>query len=213
MRRAQRKYKYVQKLRDEFEKRKNKIRARLAEFAEVSSEEYFYELAYCLLTPQSSAVNAEKAITALKTENYLDTEVDAASILYKKQHYIRFHNTKGKHLRELKTRFDDVRQHLCSGSTGAVLREWLVKNVKGLGWKEASHFLRNIGHRDLAILDRHILKNLKKHNVIRAVPKSLTAKRYFTIERKFMQFAAEVRVSMDELDLLFWSNETGEVLK
>jgi N-glycosylase/DNA lyase len=88
-----------------------------------------------------------------------------------------------------------------------------VKNVKGLGWKEASHFLRNIGHRNLAILDRHILRNLKRHGVIKSLPKTLTPKRYLVIEQKFMEFSSTIGITMDELDLLFWSRETGEILK
>ena len=41
------------------------------------------------------------------------------------------------------------------------IREWLVENVRGMGYKESSHFLRNIGlGENIAILDRHILKNL-----------------------------------------------------
>ena len=95
----------------------------------------------------------------------------------------------------------------------ARLRDWLVLNVKGLGWKEASHFLRNIGCRNLAILDRHILRNLQRHRVIRSLPKTLTKKQYHTIEQKFARFAETVGISMDELDLLFWSRETGEILK
>ena len=90
---------------------------------------------------------------------------------------------------------------------------WLIHNVRGLGWKEASHFLRNIGYRNLAILDRHILKNLKHHNVFRTTPKTLTPKKYRAIEKGFASFANAVGISMDELDLLFWSNETGEILK
>ncbi|HXX65011.1 MAG TPA: DNA lyase, partial [Bacteroidota bacterium] len=89
----------------------------------------------------------------------------------------------------------------------------LVANVDGLGWKEASHFLRNIGHRDLAILDRHILRNLRRYGVIGSLPKSLTAARYLKIERKFLQFARAIGLSIDELDLLFWSRETGAILK
>ena len=93
------------------------------------------------------------------------------------------------------------------------LRNYLVENVKGIGWKEASHFLRNVGHRDLAILDRHILKNLVKLNVVKEVPKSLTPKVYFEIEEKFKKFSNEIKIPIDELDLLFWSMETGEVFK
>jgi N-glycosylase/DNA lyase len=102
---------------------------------------------------------------------------------------------------------------LVNGFTSEELREWLVTNVKGLGWKEASHFLRNIGHRNLAILDRHILRNLEKYSVIRSLPKRLTKKEYLRIEEKFRRFAIAVGLSMDELDLLFWSMETGKVLK
>jgi len=36
-------------------------------------------------------------------------------------------------------------------------REWLVNNAIGIGYKEASHFLRNTGVEKLAILDRHVL--------------------------------------------------------
>jgi N-glycosylase/DNA lyase len=85
--------------------------------------------------------------------------------------------------------------------------------VKGLGWKEASHFLRNIGHLNLAILDRHILRNLKRHDVLRTLPRTLTPKRYLTIEGQFARFADTIGITMDELDLLFWSHETGEILK
>jgi len=109
--------------------------------------------------------------------------------------------------------FPEIAAKLLNGSSGPELREWLVGNVNGLGWKEASHFLRNIGHRDLAILDRHILKNLTKHGVLRALPATLTPKRYLAIEAKFARFASAVGLTMDELDLLFWSRETGEILK
>jgi N-glycosylase/DNA lyase len=93
------------------------------------------------------------------------------------------------------------------------VRAWLVDHVKGLGWKEASHFLRNVGYRGLAILDRHILKNLRHHRVISVLPGALTASRYMAIEEKFRRFAGEIDIPMDELDLLFWSRETGEILK
>jgi N-glycosylase/DNA lyase len=79
--------------------------------------------------------------------------------------------------------------------------------------KEASHFLRNIGVRGLAILDRHIFRHLIRLQVIRAMPKSLTKKRYLSIEKKWHRFADDVGISLDELDLLFWSMETGEIRK
>ena len=206
-------YSLIDELRTQYGERQEAIRKRLQDFSAIKPDDYFYELVYCLLTPQSSAINAGRAVEALKAEDLLGRDVECAQILFRKQHYIRFHNTTAKRLAEVKESYAEIQAHLCNGSTSPDLRAWLVKNVKGLGWKEASHFLRNIGHRDLAILDRHILKNLKKHHVIRVVPKTLTTKRYLVIEKKFLRFAQEIGITMDELDLLFWSSETGEILK
>lgn len=83
-----------------------------------------------------------------------------------------------------------------------------------MGYKEASHFLRNIGLADdLAILDRHILKNLKIFGIIEEIPKSLSKKKYLEIEEKMRNLANEVNIPLSHLDLLFWSKETGEIFK
>jgi N-glycosylase/DNA lyase len=189
------------------------IRTRLEEFAAVRENEYFYELVYCLLTPQSSAANAGQAVERLRMAG---DKVDArvvASILADRRHYIRFHNTKARNICEARAAIDGILQQLRSSADGDAARFWLVRNVRGLGWKEASHFLRNVGRRDLAILDRHILRNLKRHGVIRSIPGSLTPKRYRAIEKQFRKFAAAVKIPMDELDLLFWRRETGRIMK
>jgi N-glycosylase/DNA lyase len=213
MRTKRAEYNGIDLLRARFEERREAIRSRLDEFAAVKPEEYFYELVYCLLTPQSSALNAAKAIEALKKADLFGKNIHVAPLLRDKRFYIRFHNTKARHLNEAKSKFHEITAILSNGSTSTQLREWLVGNVKGLGLKEASHFLRNIGHRDLAILDRHILRNLKKYNVIKTIPTSLTPRRYRAIEAKFAQFAKRIGITVDELDLLFWSEETGEILK
>ena len=169
--------------------RRDEIRARLAEFARVPRSEYFYELAYCLLTPQSSARNAGGAVRDLRRLRFRETGIDPTEILADRNHYIRFHATKAKRLLRLRGTFDGINRHLYNGSAGMQLRQWLVDNVNGLGWKEASHFLRNIGYRDLAILDRHVLKNLKSHGAIREIPAALTQKRYLATELIFHSFA------------------------
>jgi N-glycosylase/DNA lyase len=107
-----------------------------------------------------------------------------------------------------------IKKKLLEKGTPHEMREWLVSNLKGIGYKEASHFLRNIGFgKDIAILDRHILKNLKKHGVIREVPKTLTPKKYKEIENQMRDFSRKVRIPIEDMDLLFWSEETGEVFK
>ena len=107
----------------------------------------------------------------------------------------------------------DIKSKLGKGTVDSK-REWLVKNVKGLGYKEASHFLRNIGLGfELAILDRHIMKNLMKYGVIDEIPECLSKKCYLFFEEKMKEFSEKVNIPMSDLDLLFWSEETGEIFK
>ncbi len=213
MKRAVRSYRNVEELQAEFASRRDAIRERLEDFSAVKPEQYFFELVYCLLTPQSSAVNSGKAVALLQARGICSDCRDLAMLLHQDEFYIRFHNTKARHILAAQENFTEIARRITAERDSARLREWLVLNVKGLGWKEASHFLRNIGRRDLAILDRHILRNLKRHNVIRSLPQTLTRKRYATIEQQFARFAEVIGISMDELDLLFWSRETGEILK
>ena len=189
------------------------IRTRLDEFSDVPPSEYFYELAYCLLTPQSNAVSCDRVVRLLRDCDFYHSDIDPVPLLHQGHIYVRFHKTKAQRLVELKKCFPLVLATLTNGHDSRTLREWLVVNVKGLGYKESTHFLRNIGHRGLAILDRHILRNLKRYGVIRKIPHALSRRRYQQIERKFMRFADTVEIPMDELDLLFWSMETGEVFK
>ncbi len=197
----------------QYRERKERIRIRLEEFSRVSPGEYFYEVVYCLLTPQSSAVNAARAVSALQKLRFHECDADPEPVLRRRDSYIRFHTTKARHLLAMKRNFRAILGRLTSGDPGPVLREWLVVNVRGMGWKEASHLLRNIGHRDLAILDRHVLRNLLRLHAIRRLPKTMTPRRYKLLEGKFHTFARKIGIPMDELDLLFWSMETGEILK
>ena len=196
-----------------YREKKAAIQKRLGEFANVPNEEYFYECVYCVLTPQSSAVNAGRAVEVLRRNDLWGSMIDPEPLLHQAEYYIRFHKTKTKNLLQLKERFAELAELLGSDQPGEELRAWIVKNVRGMGWKEASHFLRNIGYRELAILDRHILKNLVRVGALKALPKTLTPKTYLAIEQQFKDFAREIGIPMDELDLLFWSMETGEILK
>ena len=93
-------------------------------------------------------------------------------------------------------------------------RDWLVSNVDGIGYKEASHFLRNIGFTDeITILDRHILKNLSLYGVIEEVPGSLSKKRYLDIEKSMIRFSEMLNIPVSHLDFILWFKETGDVFK
>lgn len=193
-------------LRQAYQKKKNIIRQRLKEFSE--NNDHFYEACFCLLTPQSNAKKCDQCIRILKEKDFHKKNFEIKEILRTKT---RFYNNKSDYLMLLKQDWKTVKPIINKDPIEA--REYLVNNVKGLGYKEASHFLRNIGKRDLAILDRHILKNLVKYKVIKELPKTLSKKNYLDIEQRFQKFSKDIKIPMDELDLLFWSMENGEVFK
>ncbi|MCX8197774.1 MAG: N-glycosylase/DNA lyase [Candidatus Micrarchaeota archaeon] len=207
-------------LAESYRKRKKQIQARLDLFkraGKMGGKRLFEELAFCLLTPQSKALSCDSALKELKRRGLLygGSAEEIAAALAKK---VRFHNKKAEYLvlarESLGQGFFRKLEEISFLPDSMQAREWLVKNVKGMGWKEASHYLRNIGRGDgIAILDRHILKNLKKHNAIRSMPKTLTAKKYLLIEKKMEEFCRKRRIPMAHLDLLFWSEETGKVFK
>lgn len=201
--------KKILELRGEYRKKRHEILKRLGEFSSIKEEDIFYELCFCLLTPQTSARAAGRCIQELKKLDFLNSEMFNPLKVIK---HVRFNINKSSYLMMAKKDYQKIKNRLKEGDSGE-LRDWLVKHVKGLGLKESAHFLRNIGYRDLVILDRHILKNLVKYGVIDSIPKTLTRKRYLEIEERFRNFSREVGINIDELDLLFWSLETGEIFK
>jgi N-glycosylase/DNA lyase len=124
----------------------------------------------------------------------------------------RFPNIRSKYIFQARDKITDLDAVIKSGNGGNELREWIVKNIKGIGYKEASHFLRNIGFNDYAIIDFHIIDVLVKYNYIEK-PKSLTRAKYLEIEKVLKNFASELNLTLAELDLYLWYLETGKVLK
>lgn len=198
---------------EEYKSKKKDIKRRLKEFSNIDKgqdKEIFPELCFCILTPQSNARHCDKAIQELKKRNLFFTgRVGAIRRILKGRS--RFHNKKAEYIVNARRLFN---KEILGQDDAKDIRDDLVKTIKGIGYKEASHFLRNIGlGKDVAILDRHILKNLKIYGIINEVPSSLTPKMYLDIEGKARRFSKRVRIPLEELDLLFWSKETGEIFK
>ncbi len=197
---------------------KPQIEARLMDFLHIwetaSDEDLFRELVFCLLTPQSKAKTCWKAVQRLDRKCMMAEAMPAQ--ISEELAGVRFNLRKGEYICLARNMFNSrsLRATLAEFAGPTVARVWLVENVKGLGYKEASHFLRNIGlGEDLAILDRHILKNLALLGVIKEVPSSPTKKMYLEIERKMTAFSKESKIPMGHLDLLLWYKEAGEVFK
>jgi N-glycosylase/DNA lyase len=108
-----------------------------------------------------------------------------------------------------------LREQLQSFSDPIERRDWLAreKRIKGLGYKEASHFLRNIGLMGHAILDKHVLRCLADLKVVDSPRPPTTRARYLDVEERLKRLACDVGIDFDEMDLVLWSMKTGEVLK
>jgi len=191
---------------------KQVIDSKIKEFRKIrtDSKQLFKELCFCILTAN---FNAERCIKIQEEidEGFLTlTEEELVEKLRELGH--RYPNVRAKYvvearkyantLKEMINSFDDVRE----------LREWLVKNIKGIGYKEASHFLRNIGYTDVAIIDFHIIDILTEYGLIER-PRTLTKRRYLEIEELLRSIAKSLGLSLAELDLYLWYMKTGKVLK
>lgn len=210
-------YKGVPELMELYAPVKGRIESRLREFRQIwetgSDEDLFRELVFCLLTPQSRAKTCWAAVERLVRKSLID---GCQQEIQEELTGVRFNERKAEYICLANKMFTEqlLRATIRGFSSPFAAREWLVQNVMGLGYKEASHFLRNIGlGEDLAILDRHILKNLKLMEVIDDVPASLSKKTYLDIEKKMIEFSKQVGIPMSHLDLLLWYKEAGDVFK
>lgn len=193
----------------QYAQQKEKLRSRLNDFKSLSPEQQYKELLFCLLTPQSSAQRCWQAVEEISKLKKLEHD-KVLEILSKKT---RFHHTKAKRILQAPQTWRKI-SPLLKNPDKKELRSQIASEVSGFGLKESSHFLRNIGLSDnkIAILDRHILKNLAQLKII-SEPKVKSRKDYFEIEQAFLDFASKVKIPPDELDLLWWSRENGELFK
>jgi N-glycosylase/DNA lyase len=214
-------YRHIEEIRALYQAKSREICLRLEEFKGIwgrgTQEELFAELVYCIITPMArgnmccSAVDAmvRTGVLFTGTRDQIRSMLIGARFIHKKSAYIveareKFLRDSSLPLKSILSTIDDDQK----------AREWLVENVKGIGYKEASHFLRNIGFTsDLAIIDRHIVRSLHSLGVIEEIPETLSRRRYLNIEKAMIEFSKAIQIPMGHLDLLMWCKETGEILK
>lgn len=200
---------------------KDKIENRLGEFEVIwekgDDKRLFEELVFCLLTPQTKALDCARAVNLLKEKNLLF--YGKKEEISKAINFIRFKNHKTDYIVRAREYFfkngkGSLKDFLNSIKDEKELREELVRKVKGLGLKEASHFLRNIGKsRNLVIIDRHILRCALKYKIIRKIPKNLSKKIYLEMEKKILKFSRKYNIPPNHLDFLFWYDSKGYFFK
>lgn len=92
-----------------------------------------------------------------------------------------------------------------NGDAEAV-RGWLVRNVPGLGPKQSSMFLRNVGASyDLAVLDRHVLSYMAAVGIGEGAPKGIgTLRAYQRRETDLRDHARSFGCPVGVVDWAIW---------
>ena len=213
----------IDRLRVTHVARRPEIQTRLREFRKVwregSDARLWEELVYCIFTAGASAKMGLRAVEAVRP--LLTTGRQKAmtrALIAAGAH--RFPNARPGYVVITRAYLQQsfsmrLRDRLLSFSDPFERRDWLAKDprIKGLGYKEASHFLRNVGFKGYSILDKHIVRCLFELGVIDSAKPPLGRSRYLRIEARMREFADDVGIDFDELDLLLWSIKTGEILK
>jgi len=194
---------------------RNKIEQRISEFESLgkkSSHEIFKELCFCLLTAN---FNAERSIRMQKEigNGFLDLPLN---VLCRRLQALghRYPNARASYIVEARAYKDSIKEIIGGFKDEFSARDWVVCNIKGLGYKESSHFLRNIGYKDLAIIDFHIVDLLVRNNLLsQPKTKCLTKEKYLEIEEILGEVGKKSGLNLAELDLYLWYMETDKVLK
>ncbi|MEK6974234.1 MAG: N-glycosylase/DNA lyase [Nanoarchaeota archaeon] len=209
----------IKELHSLYALRKPRIQARLEEFSILINESdlrIFEELCFCILTANSSAKSGIKAIIHIGPLLLNGAKEQISNALIQANY--RFPNKRAEYILDarqfIKTNLNfQIKQKIASFTDKESLRDYFAENIKGLGYKESSHFLRNIGLKGYCILDKHIVNTLLEFNILSNNNAPKNKKQYLEIESKMKDFAHTLNIPIDELDLLLWSRKTGEILK
>ncbi len=211
----------IEKIKAAYLERRSEILERLAEFQDIrengADERLWEEMVFCFFTGGCSARMGLRSVEAVRPLLMAGNHAELAAALVGRHRYPNaragyivasrefLQEHCGLRLREKLESFDDDTER----------RDWLVKEkrIKGLGYKEASHYLRNIGYKGYAILDKHVLRSLAELGIIDDPQPPNTRAKYLAVEAKLKDLAAAAEIDFDELDLVLWSMKTGEILK
>lgn len=201
--------------------RRGEIRRRLKQFEAVgrrgSDLDHWEEMVFCFFTGGCSARMGLNALEAVRPIILTGDQAELAKALTGVHRYpnarARYVVASREFLREHCSL--RLRKKLRSFDCSHARRDWLVseKGIKGLGYKEASHYLRNIGFKGYAILDKHVLNCLAELKIIDDPKPPNTRSKYLTVEEKLKKLTEMTRIDFDELDLVLWSMKTGVILK
>jgi len=229
----------IETLKQEYELKKHKIKERLNEFQKFFNEPYswyytgndmklvavetpddhriFEELCFCIFTANTSAEMGMKAVDNVRNVIINGPPLEMTKRL---EGIYRFNNLRPAYIEHTRNYLKNsinfkLKDKILSIKDKNKLRDFFADNkgIKGIGYKEASHFLRNIGLKGYAILDKHIINSLHEFGVIESAERPKNREEYLEMEKKFKEFSYKAGIDIDDMDLLLWSRKNGRILK
>lgn len=211
----------VEGLKAAYNERREAIKEKLAEFRTVGETgddiKLFEELVFCIFTAGASARMGLKCIERVRSvllsgdENTVYNAIAGAHI---------YARDRAKYIVHTRNFLQDhcglrMREKLDSFQDPLARRDFFAttRDIKGIGFKESSHFLRNIGYCGYAILDKHVLRSMQELGVIEDAKPPNNRTQYLALEGLLKNLATQLEIDFDELDLVLWSSKTGEILK
>ncbi len=221
----------ISKVREAISKVQDHVKGRIEEFKRLGREGkthydfrpyldidftagLFSELCFCLLTANAPASMGIKIQAKIGDEGFMNLPPqDLAKVI--REHGHRFPEQRAERITMVRDKWEEIRGLLDTPSQD--LRTTLADpksphKILGFGYKEASHFLRNIGREDVAIIDRHVYRFLTENGLFPEV-KTLTPKRYLEAEKRLETLCEDLGITQAELDLYIFYIKTKKVLK
>jgi len=122
----------------------------------------------------------------------------------------RYPNRAAKHIAEsicnIEKKHGSLNGMVAAMNTPSDLRRELIYLCPGIGPKQSSHYVKNIGFTDnVAILDRHILNYLKLIDDVDICPKQVSKiEKYEEIERRFIDKVSKFNHAVSVVDQSMW---------
>lgn len=208
--------KYIKELQELYSETKEVIRERTDEFQNTfeqgSDNRFFEELCFCMLSSGTGPATAHSSMSALGKLIFKGSTQRVISSLESVHKY----PGRGSYIVEAREYLEDVCgfkiKELLTGLTDRnERRDYLVSHIKGIGYLQASHFLRNVGFRGYAILDKNIIRSLNEFGLTEIRKTPSTKKNYIECEEVMKQLAVNTGIDMDHLDILLWYRIRGRI--
>ena len=182
-----------------------------------SEDDLWRELVSCIL---GSRVRFETACAAVerlddmrllchsrRTSNFDQYETDISTILSGKYPFNKLRANQIRRAAEsLYGSGNSIKDLLENTVDFRKMRQYLISEIPGLGPKQSSLFLRNIGYTDsVAVLDVHVLTYMNWVGLTTALEKSIpTIRKYERLEDSFVEHSLSLGYSPGQLDLAVW---------